>query len=117
MPNGANAKREKETIKLERQFKKEGRYEGREDEVASRIVNKQRKALGETRDARQARKAGKAPDRNLPIEGYETMTVAQIISHLAELSMAQLRKLKAYESRHKNRKGMITQFERRLHAA
>lgn len=48
MPTGANAKREREYKKLERQFKKQGRYAGREDEVAARIVNKQRAASGET---------------------------------------------------------------------
>lgn len=117
MPNATGAKRTREYDKLKGQFRKEGRYKGREEEVAGRIVNKQRKELGETRGARQARKAGKAPDRKLPIEGYETMTMAQIMSHLAKLSMAQLRKLKTFESRHKNRKGMMTQFERRLHPA
>ncbi|MYM70897.1 hypothetical protein GTP55_03950 [Duganella sp. FT109W] len=48
MPRGASPKREHEYQKLERQFKKEGRYKGREEEVASRIVNKQRAASGET---------------------------------------------------------------------
>jgi hypothetical protein len=48
MPRGASPKREREYQKLERQFKKEGRYKGREEEVASRIVNKQRAASGET---------------------------------------------------------------------
>jgi hypothetical protein len=48
MPQGASPKREREYQKLERKFKKEGRYQGREEEVASRIVNKQRAASGET---------------------------------------------------------------------
>jgi hypothetical protein len=48
MPRGASPKREHEYQKLERQFKKEGRYKGREEEVASRIVNKQRAESGET---------------------------------------------------------------------
>ena len=47
MPRGASPKREKEYRKIERKFKKEGRYAGREEEVASRIVNKQRAASGE----------------------------------------------------------------------
>ena len=49
MPTGANAKREAEYRKIERKFKKEGRYKGREEEVAARIVNKQRAAKGETK--------------------------------------------------------------------
>jgi len=49
MPRGASPKREREAKKLERKFKKEKRYKGREDEVAARIVNKQRSAAGETK--------------------------------------------------------------------
>ncbi|NYE63755.1 hypothetical protein FHW58_004986 [Duganella sp. 1224] len=49
MPRGASPKREREYEKLERKFKKEGRYKGREEEVASRIVNKQRAESGETK--------------------------------------------------------------------
>ncbi|MTV37186.1 hypothetical protein [Duganella radicis] len=49
MPRGASPKREREYQKLERKFKKEGRYAGREEEVAARIVNKQRSESGETK--------------------------------------------------------------------
>ena len=49
MPTGASPKREREYKQLERKFKKEGRYAGREEEVASRIVNKQRSEAGETK--------------------------------------------------------------------
>jgi len=49
MPTGASPKREREYKKIERKFKKEGRYKGREEEVASRIVNKQRSEAGETK--------------------------------------------------------------------
>jgi hypothetical protein len=49
MPTGASPKREREYKKIERKFKKEGRYKGREEEVASRIVNKQRAATGEAK--------------------------------------------------------------------
>lgn len=49
MPKGASPKREREYKMLERKFKKEGRYAGREEEVAARIVNKQRAESGETK--------------------------------------------------------------------
>jgi hypothetical protein len=49
MPTGASPKREREYKKIERKFKKEGRYPGREEEVAARIVNKQRAEAGETK--------------------------------------------------------------------
>jgi hypothetical protein len=49
MPRGASPRREREYKKLERKFKKEGRYSGREEEVAARIVNKQRAESGEAK--------------------------------------------------------------------
>ncbi len=50
-PRGASPKREREFEELKDRFEKEGRYKGRETEVAARIVNKQRGEAGETREA------------------------------------------------------------------
>lgn len=50
MPRGANAKREREYKELEHKFEQEGRYLGREEEVAARIVNQQRAETGETKE-------------------------------------------------------------------
>jgi hypothetical protein len=70
MPRGASPKREREYEELKGEFKKEGRYKGREEEVAARIVNKQRAQRGETktsspgRTTRSARTSSKsAPSR------------------------------------------------------
>ena len=52
MPRGASPKREREYKELKSKFKSEGRYKGREEEVASRIVNKQRAEKGETKKKR-----------------------------------------------------------------
>jgi hypothetical protein len=61
MPAGANRKREREYQELKDEFKKEHRYPGREDEVAARIVNKQRAAAGETKTEQpSAKKSSKA---------------------------------------------------------
>jgi hypothetical protein len=49
MPTGASPKREHEYKEIESKLKKEGRYPGREEEVAARIVNKQRAEHGETK--------------------------------------------------------------------
>lgn len=54
MPTGASPKREREYKKLKSEFQEEGRYRGREEEVAARIVNKQRAERGETKAARSA---------------------------------------------------------------
>ena len=53
MPTGSSPKREREYKELKEEFKKEHRYPGREEEVAARIVNKQRAEHGETEDAKK----------------------------------------------------------------
>jgi hypothetical protein len=50
MPKGSSVKREHEYKVLKSKFKKEHRYPGREEEVAARIVNKQRREAGETKE-------------------------------------------------------------------
>jgi hypothetical protein len=111
MPVGASPKREREFKKLERDFKQEGRYPGREDEVAARIVNKQRAQSGETKDAQERNKAGgaasDASSPDVPIAGYQQMTVAQIRDKLDGLSAAQRKRLRVYEAAHKKRKGVL----------
>ncbi|MES2163242.1 MAG: hypothetical protein V4476_18960 [Pseudomonadota bacterium] len=52
MPKGASPKREREYKELEHKFEEEGRYPGREEEVAARIVNKQRAEAGEAKDSK-----------------------------------------------------------------
>jgi hypothetical protein len=59
MPRGASPKREREYKKIEKKFEKEGRYKGREEEVAARIVNKQRAKSGETKKSSTKRKRTK----------------------------------------------------------
>lgn len=56
MPAGASPKREREYKKLESKFEKEHRYPGREEEVAARIVNKQRAEHGETKEQKKKSK-------------------------------------------------------------
>lgn len=114
MPARASPKREREYKELESRFKKEHRYQGREAEVASRIVNKQRAKFGETKDAQQQEQRGRAPDRGLPLEDYRHMTIAQVENHLPQLSLAQIRKIRSYEAAHKNRKSLLQKLDRRL---
>ena len=53
MPRGASPKREHQYKKIEQKLEKEGRYKGREEEVAARIVNKQRAKSGETKGTKK----------------------------------------------------------------
>lgn len=107
MPTGASAKREREYDELKRQFKKEGRYKGREEEVAARIVNKQRAQYGETKKERRKDRRGESPDRNLPISDYQHLTVPQISRKLDDLSKSEIREIERYEKKHKNRKTLL----------
>lgn len=108
MPRGASPKREKEYKELESKFKKEHRYPGREEEVASRIVNKQRAQYGETKGEKKQEKEGKSPDKNLPIKNYRHLTVSQIESKLPKLSSKQKNRVKEYEKKHKARKTLLS---------
>ena len=114
MPRGASPKREKEYNALKQRFKKNHRYAGREEEVAARIVNKQRRQYGETKGEHRKAREGKSPDRNLPIDRYQHLTIAQVTPKLARLSPPQLRRVRSYEEGHKDRKGVLSAIDRRL---
>ncbi len=113
MPIGANRKREREFKELEDKFKKERRYPGREEEVAARIVNKQRAEYGETKEEQKKDEEGRSPDRGLPIKDYQHLTVEQIRVRLDGLSAAERRKIKAHEQANKKRKGVLEALARR----
>ncbi len=115
MPRGASPKREREYRELKEEFEEEGRYPGREEEVAARIVNKQRARYGETKAAKAKDKAGKSPDEGLPIERYEHLTVGEVTRKLDGMSFEQLRAIERYERGHKNRKTLLEKIERRIH--
>jgi hypothetical protein len=107
MPRGASAKREREYKELKREFKKEGRYKGREEEVAARIVNKQRSRFGETKAEKRKDREGKSPDRDLPIRNYQHKTISQVQRSIAKCSRSELQQIERYEKQHKNRKTLL----------
>jgi polyhydroxyalkanoate synthesis regulator phasin len=49
-----------------------------------------------------------------PISGYDELTAAQVKERLAELSPAELRKVRDHERRNANRKSILTAIEKRL---
>lgn len=117
MPAGSNKKREREYDELVDEFKEEGRYKGREEEVAARIVNKQRAEYGETQEAKEKDKEGKSPDRNLPIEDYQHLTVDEVEAKLEGLDKGEIEQIRDYEKEHKNRKTLIEALEREIDAS
>jgi hypothetical protein len=114
MPRGASPKREREYRELKHEFKQEGRYKGREEEVASRIVNKQRAEYGETKAEKQKDRQGESPDRDLPIPDYQHLTVKQVTGRLDDLSKAELKQIERYEQQHKDRKTLLGEVRERL---
>lgn len=112
--SGSGGKRTREYEKLKGRFKKSGRYEGREKQVASRIVNKQRSQYGETQEEKKKDRQGRSPDRNLPIKDYQQLTAGQLKSKLDRVSEPQLKKIRDYESSHKNRKTVLQEIDRRM---
>jgi hypothetical protein len=116
MLRGANPRRQREFEKLERQFKKEHRYPDREEEVAARIVNKQRRMAGETKNEEQKNVEGDSTNNKLPIKDYPKLTLPQIVSRLDSLSASEMRRIRTYEMNHKNRRGIMVRLNRQLHA-
>lgn len=117
MPAGSNKKREREYDELVDEFKEEGRYKGREEEVAARIVNKQRAEYGETKEAKEKDKEGKSPDRNLPIEDYQHLTVDEVEAKLEGLDKGEIEQIRDYEKGHKNRKTLLKALEQEIDAS
>ena len=117
MPKGVSKKREREYEGLKNKFKEEGRYEGREEEVAARIVNKQRAEYGETKEEREKDKRGESPDRDLPIGDYQHLTVDEVTEELDGLDKEELGQLRAYEKEHKDRKTLLEELDKRLEDA
>jgi len=114
MPRGASPKREREYRGLKHKFAEEGRYKGREEEVAARIVNKQRAQYGETQEEQVQQKQGKSPDQYLPMPHYEHLTVDQVAGQLDSLTCRDMQQIRDYETKHKHRKTLLEALERKL---
>ncbi len=62
--------------------------------------------------ADRVKRRARAP--GLPITAYDSLTIRQIDRRLAELTRAQLTKIRDYEQSHKARKGIMRAIDRRL---
>ncbi|MCB4811767.1 hypothetical protein LG204_10610 [Methylovorus menthalis] len=137
MPRGVSPKREHEFEKLKHQFQHDHRYPGREEEVAARIVNKQRREAGEIKSSSDsssghANSGGRgssassksssastsanahASNPGLSVKEYAGLTIPEVTSRLGSLSLSQIRRLRDYELAHKHRKGMLEKLNRQL---
>jgi len=53
-------------------------------------------------------------DARFPIEGYDELTVEEVSEHLGALSAEELREVRDYEERNKNRETVLEQLDRRI---
>ncbi len=60
---------------------------------------------------------GEANRAAFPIAGYDELNVKEIADRLDSLSAAEIRTIREYEKRNKNRETLIEQFDRKLKAA
>ena len=65
------------------------------------------------RVADRARRAAGAGS-STPISGYDELTASQVNKRLTDLSRAELRRIREYESRHANRKSVLDAIDRAL---
>jgi len=83
--------------------------------ILARIDGLLGRSVGGARPAPAKRPAAKkAPSRaaaTLPIEDYDSLNVSQIQARLVGLSPPELRKVRDYEKRHKNRAGVLSRIE------
>jgi polyhydroxyalkanoate synthesis regulator phasin len=85
-------------------------------EVGSRAQSARKRAVdaveGPLATADRARRRARVP--GFPISAYDRLNVRQIDRRLAELTRKELRKVRSYEERTKNRKGIIRSIDRKL---
>ena len=53
-------------------------------------------------------------DAQFPIEGYDELTVDEVSDRLGALSVEDLREVRDYEERNKNRETILEQLDRRI---
>jgi hypothetical protein len=53
-------------------------------------------------------------DARFPIEGYDELTVEEVTARLGSLSAEDLREVRDYEERNKNRETVLEQLDRKI---
>jgi len=53
-------------------------------------------------------------DSGLPLEDYDSLNVREVSNKLDELSVEEIRQLRAYEARNKNRRTLMDRFNQRI---
>jgi polyhydroxyalkanoate synthesis regulator phasin len=84
-----------------------------------RVVQTRKRARGSSGADRALREVDRARravgvGSSFPVLGYDDLTAGQIADRVADLTPAQLRKVRDYERRHANRKSVLQAIERGL---
>jgi hypothetical protein len=79
---------------------------------------------GDNKRAEQGRSSPRQPRAtrdsaayNLPIDGYQRLTVDEITRKARSLSPGDLKRIRAFEEKHRNRKTLLTHLEEMMHPA
>jgi hypothetical protein len=77
----------------------------------------QQAARGGEHSARTGASAAESVATGVPIQDYDTLNVGKIVEQLDNLSIEELKRVRAYEQQNKNRDGLLQQLDRRINAA
>lgn len=92
------------------------RARGARQEVGSRAEQARKKAVGAVDQpldrADRVRRKARLP--GFPITAYDQLSIRQVDRRLAELTRAELRRVRDYEQGHKARKGLLRALDRKL---
>jgi hypothetical protein len=75
-----------------------------------------RRSTGEAAASPEVAESQDGVGDDLPLEDYDSMNVRQIGERLDDLSIEEVRRLRDYEARNKNRRTLIGRFDRRIAA-
>jgi uncharacterized protein (TIGR02271 family) len=81
--------------------------QGKMDRKASLLAEDKRQRANKT-------KAPKVNRRGMPLESYDDLTVEEAKKKIGGLSEEELKKIRSYEKRHKNRKTLVEQLDRKI---
>jgi len=75
-----------------------------------------RRSTGGTEGGTESAESQDQADDDLPLEDYDSMNVRQISGRLDDLSVEEVRRLRDYEVKNKNRSTLLNRFDRRIDA-
>ena len=86
------------------------------DDATDLLAEILRRAISAPADRviREVKKVAGGGDDAFPIEDYDELTAAQIVSRLGDLDAPSLRRVRDYERRNANRKTVLAAVEQRL---